>query len=692
VKKLNSKLSNKTLAISRFSKVSLVAFAIIFATTAGYFIYKSFAAGTFWYVDPSASGTNSGTSWANAWTSLSSINWTNVQPGDTVYFSGGTTSQTYTGTWTINKSGTAASPVTIAAGQDAGHNGTVIFDYNGFSHTSTTSAGITIGGSYVTINGSVGANNKIQINNMYNTSSGTSTQGIYTSGGTGIVIDHVTFINNNNPIKFSNPRSITVKNSSFQQTRGDAAISMAANTPCCGQTWDSNKIFNNDFEGLYNNNGPDTLQILDGTSIYNNTFKETLTTVTTSGQHPDNIQYANSSYVKIYNNQFTNIGDSAIDLGAWNFNSAPNNGINVHDIYIYNNVFRILTTIDPYPDFIRLYNNPGRITSVTNLKVMNNLFVDSNAGGGIPVVNFCYYDNGCDANSSGQGSEISNNIFVNDGNGSSSGPMLYLGAGAGSGWTAHNNVYYRSSGAYISWKGTTYTAANFISSIDTAGKTSLPSFKSYAAFSASNDFHLQSTDTVAKDSGISFSSYFTTDRDGIARPQGSAWDRGPYEFSSGIPPPSDTTAPTVSLTAPAAGATVTGSSVTVSANASDNVGVSGVQFKLDGANLGSEDTSSPYSITWNTTSASNGSHTLTAVARDAAGNSTTASNVTVTVSNAGKTGDVNNDGSVNIFDLSILLSDYGKTTAQSSNPACDLNSDANIDIFDLSILLSNYGT
>src|SRR3989449_1738626 len=94
----------------------------------------------------------------------------------------------------------------------------------------------------------------------------------------------------------------------------------------------------------------------------------------------------------------------------------------------------------------------------------------------------------------------------------------------------------------------------------------------------------------------------------------------------------DTTPPTVSMTAPAAGSTVAGT-VTVSATATDNVGVAGVQFKLDGANLAAEVTAAPYSISWNTTPAANGSHTLTAVARDAAGNSTTAA-VSVTVSNA----------------------------------------------------------
>jgi hypothetical protein len=94
----------------------------------------------------------------------------------------------------------------------------------------------------------------------------------------------------------------------------------------------------------------------------------------------------------------------------------------------------------------------------------------------------------------------------------------------------------------------------------------------------------------------------------------------------------DTTAPTVTITSPASGSTVSGT-ITVTASASDNIGVAGVQFTLDGANLGAEDTSAPYAVSWDTSTASNGSHTLTARARDAAGNVTTSSAVTVTVSN-----------------------------------------------------------
>jgi hypothetical protein len=94
----------------------------------------------------------------------------------------------------------------------------------------------------------------------------------------------------------------------------------------------------------------------------------------------------------------------------------------------------------------------------------------------------------------------------------------------------------------------------------------------------------------------------------------------------------DTTPPTVSITAPPAGSTVSGA-VALSAAASDNVGVVGVQFKVDGANVGTEDTTAPYDTLWDSTTVANGPHTLTALARDAAGNTATSSGIAITVSN-----------------------------------------------------------
>src|SRR6185295_16373642 len=108
------------------------------------------------------------------------------------------------------------------------------------------------------------------------------------------------------------------------------------------------------------------------------------------------------------------------------------------------------------------------------------------------------------------------------------------------------------------------------------------------------------------------------------------------EFTVVGPPPSgtDTTPPVVSMTAPANGATVSGT-VTVIANATDNVGVTGVQFQLDGMNLGGLVTGAgpTYSYSWNSKTAVNGAHTLTAVASDAAGNRATAAGISVTVNN-----------------------------------------------------------
>ena len=94
----------------------------------------------------------------------------------------------------------------------------------------------------------------------------------------------------------------------------------------------------------------------------------------------------------------------------------------------------------------------------------------------------------------------------------------------------------------------------------------------------------------------------------------------------------DTTPPTVTLTAPSPGVTVS-ETVTVSATASDNAAVAGVQFLLDGNALGAEDTTEPYSFSWATTGVSNGPHQLSARARDTAGNETTSAAVGVTVAN-----------------------------------------------------------
>lgn len=102
-------------------------------------------------------------------------------------------------------------------------------------------------------------------------------------------------------------------------------------------------------------------------------------------------------------------------------------------------------------------------------------------------------------------------------------------------------------------------------------------------------------------------------------------------------PPVDVTPPAVTLTAPADGATVSGN-VALNADASDDTGVLGVKFYANGGQVGSEDTTAPFSASWNTTSVANGAVQLTALARDAAGNTTTSPIVAVIVDNQAPVG------------------------------------------------------
>jgi hypothetical protein len=93
----------------------------------------------------------------------------------------------------------------------------------------------------------------------------------------------------------------------------------------------------------------------------------------------------------------------------------------------------------------------------------------------------------------------------------------------------------------------------------------------------------------------------------------------------------DVTAPTTQITTPANGATLSGT-VTVTATASDNVGVTSIQIYIDGAQVASG-TTSPLNYSWNTTNTTNGTHTIYSKASDAAGNVGTSTTITVTVNN-----------------------------------------------------------
>ena len=95
----------------------------------------------------------------------------------------------------------------------------------------------------------------------------------------------------------------------------------------------------------------------------------------------------------------------------------------------------------------------------------------------------------------------------------------------------------------------------------------------------------------------------------------------------------DNVPPTVSVSSPTAGQTVSGT-ITLSASAFDNVGVAWVQFKVDGAAVGPQIATSPYNYSLVTTSLTNATHTIAAVASDFSGNTSTSAAISITVSNA----------------------------------------------------------
>ena len=151
----------------------------------------------------------------------------------------------------------------------------------------------------------------------------------------------------------------------------------------------------------------------------------------------------------------------------------------------------------------------------------------------------------------------------------------------------------------------------------------------------------------------------------------------------------DTIKPVVSLTANPTSAAV-GITIALSATATDNVGVTKVEF-YDGTSLLNTDTVSPYNFNWITTGASATAHSFTAKAYDAAGNSQVSTIMTVTLKAAGLPGDILGgpnglpDGRVNALDLSALISHDGQIY-----PAGDFAPPVGIGAEDLAVLLAHW--
>lgn len=145
-----------------------------------------------WYVKKGATGTNAGTSWANAWNEMDQISWRSISPGDTIWLAGGT----YTSNLTIGKSGTSDNRIyvkrvratdadpTAAAGWNASYDAQVIINVDDGIRWNSGTDGT---GSYVTIDGRIDSGIRSVTPGLYSWSAAV----FMDTGNTGVVIQYV---------------------------------------------------------------------------------------------------------------------------------------------------------------------------------------------------------------------------------------------------------------------------------------------------------------------------------------------------------------------------------------------------------------------------------------------------------------------------------------------------------------------
>lgn len=496
------------------------------------------AHGASWYLDNAATGSNSGTSWENAWPDPPSVVWgaSGVTAGDTLFISGGSTTKTYTNGFTVGASGTSANRIAIRVGQDAGHNGVVIFDGQQFGNSCTNNAVFTVHGrNFLDINGEVSGQKNMRFLNWRNSTNKNLCNVIYGDPSSDNRFTFLTISNVNTPI-FQSWCTNNVVAWCDLTAFGDTCLAFNNSRTNSLGPWDSTLVFSNTFRCAFvwhpdgsGRNAPDGVQCGDSVSVFNNRFEIVWTaTETNIANHNDYLQTGNGGWIKWYNNEHVDTQDS--QCSPAHFGAASG----FHDIRIYNNVFRFTDNqllYDPIPQCIRMYNSSG-LFGYTNVHILNNLFIDrTNATQAI-------YLAGDSGDAPGTNNILANNIFVNVG--METGAIWQLEKTTGavqSAWVITNNIMYHPTpaNARVNYLDVNYTVATWKADFDPSTGTNLPAWVSYTEYAEANDFRLLSSDTAALDLGLAFIDTFTTDHNGVTRPQGAAWDIGPFEFSSELP-------------------------------------------------------------------------------------------------------------------------------------------------------------
>lgn len=492
-----------------------------------------------WYVDNIASGSNNGTSWTNAWQSFAAITWGSIQPGDTIYISGGTTSKTYNGMLNVQASGVAGNSIIIKTGQSSPHNGTVILDGGDVYGINIWSQ------SWVTISGQLGSNetpNMIVRNHIDDE--------VRLSALTGIVIEYLEIGPNtadelvyilNGYIGGSN----RIHHNKIHDSYDYAILVRQAGGTVMNDDYlriDHNEIYNFGHDGIHadKSNGI----TIDHNDIHTAASGANQNSVYSDGMHLRGLQYLTVAYNKVYDIEGPDHMYSYIFVECdptCGTDPANTDGV-ANNVYVYNNLI-YETNPQPTDDS----NNTALVfacracTSITAIRYLNNTTVDSDDWG----ISFgSNTSNITDA-------IIANNIFYNHNLDNVVGSRYVVelnvsGATTGSFGDApipaviwdYNLVDIYSAGSLNGRYGTTlYTYENWktVCGCDDHGVTTDPSFVSWVQGDG-GDFHLSGLDIAAKDSGVTLME-FSDDMDGTSRPQGLAWDIGAYEYIEAAPPP-----------------------------------------------------------------------------------------------------------------------------------------------------------